>query len=199
MKEYKLVIIDDNMPLGVKEPFARIIAKMNADADVSVFTDPSGGFRFIMNNLQSKMIVFLDCKFDEDDLQGIDVLRKIRERTSLVYVVMMSVNSLNGFSKEVLYEFINEEFISFYDRNKEPNSVTEIINKVKRLWTSRFDCVLENWIHRHPEDREKVVMHQHNESFTWDRILTELHQQTEVGKSFERMVHQFYIYQLPEK
>lgn len=198
MEKYQLVIIDDNMHNGNDEPFVHTISKLNKDAEVSVFTDPEEGFNFVMENLQSKMIVFLDCKFDENKLQGIDILRSIRKKTSLVYVVMMSANKPTGFSAETLIELINEDFISFFDRSQEADSTSGIIAKVKHLWQVRFDCVLENWIQRHPNDIDKVVLRQNNDIYTWGRILDELRQQTDVGKSLERMVHQFYIHQLPK-
>lgn len=198
MDEYKIVIIDDNMHNRTAEPFVHTIAKLNPKASIQVLTDPSEGFQYIMENLQSKMIVFLDCKFDGTELQGIDILHQIREKTSLVYIVMMSANKPTSFSSETLIDLINADFISFFDRSLEADSAMKIIEKVKRSWQVRFDCVLESWIQRHPEDQEKVVLRQNNESFTWRRILEELHQQTNVGKSFEGMIHKFYIYQFPE-
>lgn len=199
MKEYKIVIIDDNMHKGLSEPFVHTIAKLNPDAEIFVFIDPEKGFQFVMENLQSKLIVFLDCKFEESSLQGIDILRKIRATTALVYIVMMSANKISGFNDSTLINLINEDLIYFFDRSLDADATSNIIDKVKLLWEVRFDCVLENWINRHSEDAEKIVYIENGKSFTWQNILMELRNQTAIGKSFEKMINRFYIYQLEGK
>ena len=65
----------------------------------------------------------------------------------------------------------------------------------------RFDCILENWIIKHPDDANKKVFSQpgQEESYTWERILVELRKQTPIGKMFEKLINQFYIYNLTSK
>ena len=114
---FKIVFIDDNMREGLDNPFVRSIGKFQKDADLSVFTDPSEGLNYVLNNLNNQMIVFLDCKFDGYGLQGINVLRQIREKTSLLYIVMMSANAISQISGLDIIEMINEDYIWFFDRN----------------------------------------------------------------------------------
>lgn len=199
--KYKLVFIDDNMKDGTKDAFVRAIGKKLSDAELTVFTDPDKGLKFIMDNLNSQMIAFIDCKFDGFAKQGTDLLKEIRKQTSLLYIVMMSANNLKQIEGIDITAMINEDFISFYDRNN--GSVDEACNLISRItqyWTSRFDCVLERWLVRHPEDKEKIAFRQvSGESYTWNQILAELRQQTEIGRLFEQMVNQYYIYQLNGK
>lgn len=194
---YKLVFIDDNMREGNNNPFVRSIGKLKTEAEISVFTDPEKGLQFVLDNLNSKMIVFVDCKFDGYGLQGINILKKIRETTSLLYIVMMSANAISQISGIDIIEMINEDYIWFFDRNN--GTITDacgLIDKICKSWTTRFDCVLEEWIIRHPEDADKYAYREvGGKSYKWSEILVELRHQTTIGKIFEGMVNDYYIYQ----
>lgn len=195
---YKLVFIDDNMREGNDNPFVRSIGKFKKEADISVFTDPEKGLNFVLENLNSRMIVFVDCKFDGYGLQGINILKQIREQTSLLYIVMMSANAISQIAGLDIIEMINEDYIWFFDRNN--GTVTDacnLIDRIRKLWTTRFDCVLEQWLIRHPEDNGKEAFSEAStgKSYTWADILMELRLQTSVGKSFEKMLNEYYIYQ----
>lgn len=196
---YNLVFIDDNMREGLDNPFVRSIGKFKEDATLSVFIDPQEGLDFVLNNLNSRMIVFLDCKFDGYGLQGINVLKKIREQTSLLYIVMMSANAISQIAGLDIIEMINEDFIWFFDRNNGTvKDACDLIDRIKTLWTTRFDCVLEQWLIRHPEDNDKEAFSEAStgRTYTWADILEELRLQTSVGKSFEQKLNEYYIYQL---
>jgi len=196
---YKLVFIDDNMREGNDFPFVRSIGKFKKEADISVFTDPQKGLNFVLENLNSRMIVFVDCKFDGYGLQGINILKQIREQTSLLYIVMMSANAISQIAGLDIIEMINEDYIWFFDRNN--GTVTDacnLIDKICKLWTTRFDCVLEQWLIRHPEDNSKEAFSEAStgKTYTWEDVLVELRKQTSVGKSFEQKLNEYYIYQL---
>lgn len=195
---YKLVFIDDNMREGKDNPFVRTIGKLNKESETFVFIDPAEGLKFVLDNLNSKMIVFVDCKFDGYGLQGINILKQIRKQTSLLYIVMMSANSINQITGIDIIEMINEDYIWFLDRNNSTfEDACNLIEKIRKLWVTRFDCVLEEWIIRHPEDACKYAYREvGGKSYTWAELLVELRRQTEVGKIFEGMVNDFYIYQL---
>lgn len=195
---YKLVFIDDNMREGIDNPFVRSISKFKKDADISVFTDPEEGLKFVLDNLNSRMIVFVDCKFDGYGLQGINILKQIREQTSLLYIVMMSANAISQIAGLDIIEMINEDYIWFFDRNN--GTVTDacnLIDNICKLWNVRFDCVLEQWLIRHPEDNGKEAFSEAStgKTYTWADILVELRLQTPVGKSFEQKLNEYYIYQ----
>jgi hypothetical protein len=195
---FKLVFIDDNMHEGIDTPFVRAIGKLQNDAELAVFQDPQLGLQYVLDNLNSKMIVFLDYKFDGYGLQGINVLKQIREKTSLLYIVMMSVNSINQFAAADIIEMINEDYIWFFDRNNGTmQDASTLIDKIKHLWDVRFDCILEQWLLRHPEDNNKEAYSElGGKTYTWEDILVELRMQTPVGKAFEGKLNEFYIYQL---
>lgn len=200
MEKFNLVFIDDNMRDLELDPFVRTIADLNTDAEVAVFTNPEEGLSYILGHLNTRMIVFLDCKLDGYKLQGIDVLSSIRKKTSLLYIVMMSANNLAQMQTSSIIQMINEEYICFFDRNNNlPEDACCVIEKIKQLWNVRFDCVLENWLARHVEDTQKVVLKKDGRGYTWNDILQELRNQTKLGKSFEELVNQYYIYQFTKQ
>lgn len=200
MEKFNLVFIDDNMRDLDLDPFVRTIADLNTDAEVAVFTNPEEGLSYILGHLNTRMIVFLDCKLDGYKLQGIDVLSSIREKTSLLYIVMMSANNLAQMQTSSIIQMINEEYICFFDCNNNlPEDACRVIEKIKQLWNVRFDCVLENWLAIHAEDAQKVVLKKDGRGYTWNDILQELRNQTKLGKSFEELVNQYYIYQFTKQ
>lgn len=191
---YQVVFIDDNLKKGLNEPFVRSICKLRPQIEASVFVDPAQGLEFVMENLNCRMIVFVDCRFDGYGLQGINLLKQIREKTSLLYVVMMSANNLNQIAGVDLVEMINQDYIWFLDRNNSTvQDACTLIDSIASLWDSRFDCVLEQWLIRHQEDTDKVVYIQGKNGYTWGQLLDEVRLRTEVGKDFERIMNQYCI------
>lgn len=191
---FNVVFIDDNMKKGLKEPFVLSIMKLRPQIEASVFVDPEEGLKFVLDNMNNRMIVFVDCRFDGYGLQGINLLKQIREKTSLLYIVMMSANNLSQIASVDLVEMINQDFIWFLDRNNSTfHDACALIDTIATLWDSRFDCVLEQWLIRHQEDKDKVVFNQNNNAYTWKQLLSEVRLQTEVGKDFERIMNQYCI------
>ena len=198
---FKLVFIDDSFTSGTSYPFVRAIGKKIPEAELFVFTDPDQGLSFILDNLDSQLIAFIDCDFSGYGNKGIVLLKEIRKTTSLLYIVMMSAYNLRQIEGLDIAAMINEDFIWFYDKNNgSVDDACSLIQRITQYWSSRFDCVLERWLVRHPEDKEKNAFRQvSGESYTWEQILTELRLQTKIGRLFEQMINQFYIYQLNGK
>lgn len=197
--DFKIVFIDDN--LSEEEPFVQNIRKHYKDADYKhIFQDPDKGLEYVLANLNSKMIVFIDWNFSGYRKKGIDILKEIRKRTSLLYIVMMSANQLRtDIPLDSIIEMMNEENFFYLDRsNDDFNSVTAIIDKIRANWNTKFDCVLEQWLIRHPEDNNKEAYSEAStgKAYTWADILSELRLQSSIGKSFEQKLNEYYIYQL---
>lgn len=197
--DFKIVIIDDNM--SEKEPFVQNIRMHYKDADYNhVFRNPDEGLKYVLENLNSKMIVFIDWNFSGHHKKGIDLLKEIRKKTSLLYVVMMSANQLRtDIPLDSIVEMMNEENFFYLDRSNDNfDTVVSIIDKIRSQWATKFDCVLEQWLIRHPEDNDKEAFSEASsgKAYTWGNILAELRHQTAVGKSFEKMLNEYYIYQL---
>ena len=165
-----------------------------------VFQNPDKGLEYVLENLNNKMIVFIDWNFSGHHKKGIDLLKEIRKKTSLLYIVMMSANQLRSdIPLDSIIEMMNEENFFYLDRsNDDFESVVTIIDKIRNHWSTKFDCVLEQWLIRHPEDNNKEAFSEAStgKTYTWEDILVELRNQTSVGKSFEQKLNEYYIYQL---
>ena len=129
----EILIIDDHM--SPHDPFVRSIRKNRPEAVVTVLDDAGKGVEYISNDLRKKVVVFLDCRFDSG-IQGIDALRRIREKTSLVYIVMMSANPLSQMEEETLKAMINHRGI-FFISNTEMDKALELIEKIEYLMDSK--------------------------------------------------------------
>lgn len=193
--KFHIIVVDDTM--GEKDPF---IVELKLDyqktANVSYFTKVDDAMTFVDEHMSERMIIIMDCRFGSV-WQGVDAVMKLREKTSLVYVIMISANNVNQLSSNDIMSLINTDNIYFI-KNTDIAGAKEKIDKIQSLWKVRFDCVLEQWLIRHPEDNNKEAFSEAStgKTYTWEDILVELRRQTPVGKSFEQKLNEYYIYQL---
>ena len=52
---------------------------------------------------------------------------------------------------------------------------------------------IEQWLVRHNDKAKESIMVRGNRNITWSDMLSELRNQTDVGKDFERMMNQYYL------
>ena len=180
--------------MNFSDPFVRRLEKVYSNAKVSLFSDIQQSLEYIFNDLSKKMIVFLDCKFDFG-LQGIDALKRIREKTSLLYIVMMSANSPLQLPADDIIEMINNKGIYFIN-NSDMHKAEEIVESIKHNWNTDFDCVLEQWILQHNDKADKIFVFKGKEKYTLKKILNEIRLQTGFGKDIERIMYKSTIQSL---
>lgn len=201
MKDFLIVFIDDNF--SETSSLVQTLDVRFPEADVMhVYQNPDEGVQFVLNNLDKRMIVFMDWNYRGTAKKGITHLRTIRENTSLLYVIMMSANQITqnaGVQNADIVEMMNEENFYYFDSSTGDNKdAVDLVRTIIGKWESRFDCVLEQWLIRHPEDKQKIVMRQNGKEFTWETILKEIRMQTEIGRDFERRANQSTIYRYKE-
>lgn len=193
--KFYIIIVDDTM--GKMDPFI-INMEINyaADAVITYFDNVEDAMTFVDDHMSERMIIFMDCKFGSV-WQGVDAVIDIRKKTALIYVVMMSANPMNQLKSDDLIKLINTENI-FFIKNTDEDGAKEKIEKIRSIWKSRFDCILERWLIRHPEIADKEAYSTVEKKYTWKDILSELRMQTQAGKAMEQMVNQFYLYKYAE-
>lgn len=181
---FEIVIIDDN--IKPTDPLPRTLGKNFKDAKIENFTDAGEGSDYVLNNLTKKIIVFLDCRFDSG-IQGIEALKKIREKTSLVYIIMMSANQLLQMDEDSVRFMINHRGI-FFLRNTEIDKAIELVNKINHLMDTKLDCVLEQWILNHPEEslNKPYITSSDGEILSLKDVLNEIRNQSDLGKTLEK-------------
>ena len=193
--KFHIIIVDDTM--GENDPFVVNLKLDYSDiAEVTYFEQVEPAMTFVNEHMSERMIIFMDCKFGSV-WQGVDAVLNLRKKTVLIYVIMISANPVDQLTAKDLTALINTENI-FFVKNNDEDSAHEKIEQIRFLWKSRFDCILEEWLVRHPEDNGKEAFSEATtgKSYTWDDILKELRLQTPVGKSFEQKLNEYYIYQI---
>ncbi len=188
--KFNIVVVDDTM--GDKDPFVvELKLEFQNDANVTYFRAVDEAMSFVDAHMSERIILIMDCRFGSV-WQGIDAVKTLREKTSLIYVIMISANNVTQLSNSDIISLINTDNI-FFIKNTDIEGAKEKINLICRLWDSRFDCVLERWLIRHKEDNDKVVYSHNDRAFTWGELLNEVRLQTEEGKNFERIMNQYCI------
>ena len=192
VKKFHIIIVDDTM--GEKDPFiVELKLTYQKEAVVSYFENVQEAMAFVDEHMSERMIIIMDCRFGSV-WQGVDAVINLRKKTSLIYVIMMSANSVTQLSGNDIMNLINMDSL-FFIKNTDIEGAKERIEQIRTQWNARFDCVLEEWLLRHPEDNTKEAFSELGKTYTWNDILVELRHQTKVGKSFERMLNEYYIYQ----
>ena len=182
--DFEIIIIDDNMK--ETDALPRTLCKTFPNAAVKNFSDANTGSDYVLDNLTKKIIVFLDCRFDIG-MQGIQALRRIREKTSLVYIIMMSANQLLQMEEDSIRFMINHRGI-FFIKNTEIDEAIRLVNKINYLMDTKLDCILEQWILSHPQDtlNNPYITTSEGKILSLNDVLNEIRSQSDFGKSLER-------------
>ena len=189
-KDFYIIIVDDNMK--PTDPFIMWMKRKVLNADVVSYRTVEYALGFIFEHLEEKMIIFLDCKFNMG-LQGVDGLKRIREKTSLVSIVMMSANSLNQMENSELEAMINSDKLYFI-KNDDLRKAEELVAKIQNKWVSELDCVLEQWVKNHnSEFRSKPYMVTSDGVLSLNDVLVRIRKRTPLGLNLEKQILQVAV------
>ena len=189
-KEFYIIIVDDNMK--PTDAFIMWMKKKVLNAEVVSFRTVEEALSFIFEHLEEKMIIFLDCKFNMG-LQGVDGLMKIREKTSLVSVVMMSANSLNQMENLELEAMINSDKLYFI-KNGDLKKAEKLVAEIQKKWVSELDCVLEQWVKNHnSEVRSRPYMVTSEGVLSLNDVLVRIRMRTSLGLKLEKQILQVAV------
>ena len=189
-KEFYIIIVDDNMK--PTDAFIMWMKKKVLNAEVVSFRTVEEALSFIFEHLEEKMIIFLDCKFNMG-LQGVDGLLKIREKSSLVSVVMMSANSLNQMENLELEAMINSDKLYFI-KNGDLKKAEKLVAEIQKKWVSELDCVLEQWVKNHnSEVRSKPYMVTSEGVLSLNDVLVRIRMRTSLGLKLEKQILQVAV------
>ena len=189
-KDFYIIIVDDNMK--PTDPFIMWMKRKVLNAEVVSYRTVEDALSFIFEHLEEKMIIFLDCKFNMG-LQGVDGLIRIREKTSLVSVVMMSANSLNQMENTELEAMINSDKLYFL-KNDDLRKAEKLVAEIQNKWVSELDCVLEQWVKNHnSEFRSKPYMVTSDGVLSLNDVLVRIRNRTPLGLKLEKQILQVAV------
>lgn len=191
-KNMKIIVIDDNM--SQKSPLL-VEIKLELGIEPILFSKSQEGLEYVLGNLNQAMIVIIDIMFPSKEIQGIDVLKSIRDKTSLVSIIMMSSNTPTDIGTAKLLEIINNKAFAFMDRALNLNEKILIIKDAIHNLSSSVDAVLERWILRQPNDKmnKPYLLSPNGTSYSLNQILHEVRMRTELGKTLERNIIQIAV------
>ncbi len=182
----KVVVIHDNI-----EETTPIMVEMRVKygfENVVLFQHSQEGLDYVVSNLGSKMVVLLDKNFDGNEIDGIKVFTEIREKTSLVYIILITVSKISEINSETLKMLINKDLFKLESFTQDYKKIIELVDQARATLNVRVDAVIEDWIMRHPiEKREQIILKtREGISYSMNDILDSIRKETSVGLQFER-------------
>ncbi len=182
----KVVVIHDNI-----EETTPIMVEMRVKygfENVVLFQHSQEGLDYVVSNLGSKMVVLLDKNFDGNEIDGIKVFTEIREKTSLVYIILITVSKISEINSETLKMLINKDLFKLESFTQDYKKIIELVDQARATLNVRVDAVIEDWIMRHPvEKREQIILKTRDGiSYSMNDILDSIRKETSIGLQFER-------------
>ncbi len=188
MNNTEIVIIDDSFDMF--DPLVIELREHFSGANVTVINNPDEGLKFVLANLSKKIIVLLDYNFKTGQPKGHDILLKIREATSLVYVIIMTAKQFSTIPHSELVDFVNNDALAVVQNTVDTAEILKLVSKAAQQLSVRVDCILEQWISNHSEDElnEPYLTTTTGETYTLKDILKEIRQQSAFGQKMERNI-----------
>lgn len=188
----KIVIIHDDM--NENYPLIVMLKDKYQDENVVFFKHSQNGLDYVLKNLGMKMVVLLDKNFkDKNDISGLKVFEKIREQTSLVYVVLISANSITDYTEEELKTLINKDLYKLEKFTNDYSSIIQLIDDAVTNIDMRVDAAIEDWIVSNNSNHNNPIYYTDGKQYSLQDILKEIRLETDLGKDFVRKVNNLTI------
>ncbi|GHT17010.1 hypothetical protein AGMMS4956_20280 [Bacteroidia bacterium] len=183
-----IIVIDDN--LKETDPLLVQLKLSFKDAQITLKKNAKDGLEYILSNLNNKMIVLLDYDLGADEPNGTEIFLKIREKTALLYVIIVTAKLIDEISNKELATYINKDALAIVDKTTSLNDKIALVKNAIHKLDVRVDCVLEQWISNHSEDEqnESYLTTTLGKTYTLKDVLAEIRQGTDFGKSMERKI-----------
>lgn len=190
MNNTEIVIIDDTFePL---DPLVVELKEKYPEANTVVINSPIEGLNYVMQqvDLAKKIIVLLDYNFKTGEPKGHDILLKIREKTSLVYVIIMTAKQFSTIPHNELIDFVNNDALAVVQNTVDTSEIIDLVDKASYQLSTRIDCALEQWIVNHPEDdlNAPYLRTTTGEKYSLKDILAEVRKKSVFGKKMEHNI-----------
>jgi len=185
----KIVVIHDGLIPKV-DPLIVELQNKFGEAQVVHHENSNQGLEYVLDNLNQKIIVVLDMNFSKGELSGVQVFKSIREKTALVYVILISADEVLKMKNDDLVFLINHDAFALESVTADYTKIISLVECAAHKLDARIDSVLEHWIlQQSQEKREKPYLTtKDGKKYTLEEILVSIREQTEVGKQMERSI-----------
>ncbi|NDV82540.1 response regulator [Bacteroides sp. 51] len=187
--DVNIIIIDDDRKFE-DDPFVEELKEIYED--VIFFNNSQDGLDYIEKQIDQEMIVVLDLGFAYNMPDGHEVLRRIREMTSLIPVIIWSGKDED---KEVFADLIENRAFAFIKKSASTEELLDIIKKAYDYMQSNISNVIEEWIKGHPEEakEQRFLTSTDGKDYTLNDVLKEIRLQTEFGLGIEKSINKLTI------
>jgi hypothetical protein len=187
LKSPKVIVIHDD--IADDSPIMVMLKEKHGDENVLLIKHSQEGLDFVLGNLGTKMIVLLDKNFyGNKEISGIRVFEKIREKTSLVYIILITVSKITELDDDELKMLINKDLFKFESFTSDYTTILNLVDEAILSLSLRIDCVIEEWIMKHPDEarNKPLIKNKEGVSFTMNEVMQSIREESEVGIEFER-------------
>lgn len=193
MEPVKILVIHDD--LMDNDPLLFTLREKFGKENVLLEKKSSQGLEYIYNHLSSKLIVLLDFDLGAGEPHAPEVFKRIREKTSLIYVIIYTAKQFTSIPNEALIDFINNEALGIIQSTADISDVIKIIEKAAHQLDIRVDCILEQWIAKHSskERAKPYLTTKSGKIYTLDDLIMEIRKETELGQQLEKSILQLAI------
>ncbi|MBO4438806.1 MAG: response regulator [Spirochaetaceae bacterium] len=179
----KLLIIDDNFQADdpaivmttIKLPdIEPVFYKTGKDFFDALDQDPAILFQ---------SIIVLDLSFGSGQMQGIDILRKIREISLLIPVIIFTGADEPS---QLIPDFINLDTNAYITKTTSNEEFVEKVKRCAEMVQNNVAAALTEWLDAHPEEEKKdsYIFTVDGKHYSLNQISEELKQSSFVGKQF---------------
>ena len=190
MEDSKLhiIVIDDN--LKETDPLLVQLKLTFKEAEIVLIRNAKDGLDYILNNLNNKMIVLLDYDMGANEPNGTEIFTRIREKTSLLYVIIITAKLIDEITHKELVTYINKDALAIIDKTVSLEEKIKVVQNAAHSLDVRVDSILEQWVIKHSkyEQDEPYMTTVSGKVYTLKEVLTEIRQGTDLGKSLERKI-----------
>lgn len=188
----KIVVIHDDMDENY--PLIVMLRDKYSDENVTLFKHSKEGLNFVLDNLGKKMVVLLDKNFkDKKDISGLKVFEKIREKTALVFVVLISANSITDFTEDELKILVNKDLFKLEKFTNDYTSIISLIDEAVNSIDMRVDAAIEDWLMANNLNDDRPILITETNQYTLKQILHEIRMETSIGRDFVKKVNNLTI------
>ncbi len=193
MEPVKILVIHDDMMDN--DPLLFTLREKFGSDNVILEKKSSKGLEYIYDNLSTKLIVLLDFDLGAGEPHAPVVFEKIREKTSLIYVIIYTAKQFSSIPNEDLISFINNEALGIIQSTADISEVVKMVEKAGHQLDTRVDCILEQWISKHSADErtKPYLTTKSDKVYSLDDLIIEIRKETELGQQLEKSILQLAI------
>lgn len=182
-----IIIIHDDI-----KPKSFLITKLEEHFENVILIDnPKDGIKYVSEHYSEKMIIVLDINFGEE-IDGYEVLEKIRDYSYLIEVIILSAEDLPGTE---MIENVNKlfGFDTFDYIIRKPKNQDKLIGSIlraKEKIDNSISSAIDKWIEVRDRDRRNkpYIIDHEGKSYTLDDIKKEINMQTPEGMQIEKNI-----------